>query len=158
MVELPSYALPLGRLPSGLFILTAGVGDQATGMLASWVQQCSFEPPRISVAVRPGRYCGSLLGARARFVVNIIAAGHNAYLVHFGKGFAPGEPAFVGQATTMLSDGLLTLNDALGYLECRVVDRHAAGDHDLIIADVEGGRMIADGSPFVHIRKSGLHY
>ena len=34
----------LGRLPSGLYVLTAGRGAAATGMLASWVQQVGFEP------------------------------------------------------------------------------------------------------------------
>ncbi len=36
----------LGRIPSGIFVLT--VGDDTgreTGMLASWVQQASFDPP-----------------------------------------------------------------------------------------------------------------
>ena len=45
----------LGRIPSGLFILTVGQGEAETGMLASWVQQCSFDPPRVSVAIQPQR-------------------------------------------------------------------------------------------------------
>ena len=35
-------AAALGKVPSGLFILTVGRGQAETGMLASWVQQCSF--------------------------------------------------------------------------------------------------------------------
>ncbi len=35
-----SLAAALGRIPSGLFVLTAGSGATETGMLASWVQQC----------------------------------------------------------------------------------------------------------------------
>src|SRR5258706_383723 len=52
---LQELALALGRVPSGLFILTVCDGQRETGMLASWVQQCSFEPPQVSVAVKHGR-------------------------------------------------------------------------------------------------------
>ena len=45
----------LGRIPSGLFILTVRHGSKETGMLASWVQQCSFDPPRLTMAIRKGR-------------------------------------------------------------------------------------------------------
>ena len=40
----------LGRLPSGLFILTARRGADETGMLASWIMQAGFDPPMITVA------------------------------------------------------------------------------------------------------------
>ena len=53
----PSDALAaaLGRIPSGLFVLTATSGGAETGMLASWVQQCSFDPPQVTVAVNKER-------------------------------------------------------------------------------------------------------
>ena len=42
----------LGRVPSGVFILTASDGQgKETGMLASWVQQAGFDPPCDTVAV-----------------------------------------------------------------------------------------------------------
>jgi flavin reductase (DIM6/NTAB) family NADH-FMN oxidoreductase RutF len=51
------------------------------------------------------------------------------------------------------------LRGALGYLLCRVADRFPAGDHDLILGDVVGGRLLMpDGKPWIHVRKSGLRY
>ena len=51
----PDLFAALGRVPSGLFILTARHGHRETGMLASWVQQCSFDPPQLSLCLRRGR-------------------------------------------------------------------------------------------------------
>ena len=52
----------LGRIPSGVFVLTCGDGaGNMTGMLASWVQQAAFEPPMISVGVKNGRYINDWL-------------------------------------------------------------------------------------------------
>jgi flavin reductase (DIM6/NTAB) family NADH-FMN oxidoreductase RutF len=50
------------------------------------------------------------------------------------------------------------LSEALAYLECRVTGRFPAGDHDLVLGRVVGGRLLDEGHPMVHIRKSGFHY
>jgi flavin reductase (DIM6/NTAB) family NADH-FMN oxidoreductase RutF len=153
-----ALAAALGRVPSGLFVLTAGRDGQATGMLASWVQQCSFDPPQVSLAVQPGRYVHTLLADGAAFAVNVLAAGQTDLLKHFGKGFGPGEPAFDGLDVYPTAAGVPVLRAALAHLDCRVAGRLAAGDHELVIGHVVGGRPHADGSPAMHVRKSGMHY
>lgn len=149
----------LGRIPSGLFILTARHGERETGMLASWVQQCSFEPPQISVAVRRDRDLLAWLTPGAAFALNQIGEGQNAFLSHFGKGFALDQPAFTGQNVDRPAGEGPVLLDALGHLLCRVAGRFAAGDHDIVVGHVVGGRMTqADGKAWVHVRKNGGRY
>jgi len=48
MTDTAALAAALGKVPSGLFVLTAKQGDAETAMLASWVQQCSFDPPQLT--------------------------------------------------------------------------------------------------------------
>ena len=86
----------LGRVPSGIFILTAGTGDRATGMLSSWVMQAGFEPPTVSVAVKLGRHVCDWITDGEPFVLNIVAEKQSELLKHFGKGFEPGAAAFDG--------------------------------------------------------------
>jgi flavin reductase (DIM6/NTAB) family NADH-FMN oxidoreductase RutF len=151
-------AAALGRVPSGLFVLTLSRQGVETGMLASWVQQCSFEPPQVSVAVKPDRPVNAHLTDGATFALNVLGEGQTDLLKHFGRGFAPGEPAFEGVALERAGDGTPILTDALAHLECQVTGRSPAGDHDLVIARVTGGRLHGEGKPAVHVRKSGLHY
>jgi flavin reductase (DIM6/NTAB) family NADH-FMN oxidoreductase RutF len=127
-------------------------------MLASWVQQCSFDPPQISLAVKPGRYAADLLTSGAAFAVNIVGNGQPDLVKHFGKGFGPAEPAFTGLDVYHTADGVPVLRAALAHLDCRVAVRTGAGDHDLVIGRVVAGRLHGDGQPAVHIRKSGAHY
>lgn len=149
----------LGRVASGLFILTAGRGEQETGLLASWVQQCSFDPPRVSVAVKQGREVASLLSAGAPFALNLLGEENTALLRHFGKGFALGQPAFTGLDVTRTPGEAPVLNASLGYLLCRVAGCFAAGDHDLYLGEIVGGSLLQqDGKPLIHVRKSGLRY
>src|SRR5262245_61093727 len=152
------WAGALGRIPSGMYILTVRHGNDETGMLASWVQQCSFDPPQVSVAVRQGRWLAGWLTEGAPLVLNILDDTQTDMIVHFGRGFAPGEAAFAGLEVQRSESNTAVLSESLAYLECRVEQSVSAGDHDLYIARVVGGSVLNEGHSMVHIRKSGLHY
>ena len=154
-----SWSPALGKIPSGLFIVTARHGDHETGMLASWVQQCSFDPPQLTLAVKSGRFLTDWLRPEMPFAVNILPEGGKAFLAHFGKGFEPGQPAFEGIAVERHPDRAPALTDALAVLHCQVVTQlDTAGDHRLIVGRVIAGQLFHDGKPAVHVRKSGLNY
>jgi flavin reductase (DIM6/NTAB) family NADH-FMN oxidoreductase RutF len=148
----------LGRIPSGLFVLTARRGQVETGVLTSWVQQCSFQPPQLTVALKQGRDVNGWLTDGARFVLNILDDTQTDMISHFGRGFAVDEPAFTDLEIERPDGCPPVLSEALAYLDCRVTGRCSAGDHDLIIGRVVGGRLLNEGHPMVHVRKSGSHY
>jgi len=151
-------AAAVGRIPSGLFIVTARQGSAETGFLASWVQQCSFVPFQVSVAVKLGRPVADWLVPGAPFVVNILEEDQTELIAHFGKGFALADPAFNGLEVDRSTAGAPVLADALAYLDCRVSGRCRAGDHELFLGEVTAGRVLAEGRPMVHVRKNGSHY
>ena len=147
----------LGKLPSGCSILTARHQGRSTGLLASWIQQASFEPLLLTVAVKRGRPLVELVEGSGRFVVNILGSDPKEMFRHFGKGFGPDEPAFEGLACRETEFGTI-LDGALGFLECTVQFRTEAGDHWLYVAEPVSGRMCVESEPYVHIRKSGRSY
>jgi flavin reductase (DIM6/NTAB) family NADH-FMN oxidoreductase RutF len=151
-------AAALGRIPSGLFVLTVKRDHIETGMLVSWVQQCSFQPPHISVALGPGRPICSLLSRQSLFTLNILESDQTDMIVHFGRGFALEDNAFDKLDVDRGVPSGPVLSEALAALECRVVERFSAGDHDLFIAQIVSGRLLGDGLPMVHTRKNGFHY
>ena len=55
MDEKKKKRLAIGHIPSGLFIVCAKDDEKIDGYLASWVQQVSFDPLLISLAIKPGR-------------------------------------------------------------------------------------------------------
>jgi flavin reductase (DIM6/NTAB) family NADH-FMN oxidoreductase RutF len=148
----------LGRIPSGIFILTVGTADRATGMLASWVMQAGFEPPMVSVAVRMGRYVEEWITGGAPFNLNLVAEKQFDMLKHFGKGFEPGAPAFEGVNVRHCARAVPILTDCLGHMECEPVTHCDSGDHRVFLANVVRGGLQHETSPMVHIRKSGKNY
>jgi flavin reductase (DIM6/NTAB) family NADH-FMN oxidoreductase RutF len=149
----------LGRIPSGIYILTIGRDEQATGMLASWVMQAGFDPPCVTVAVKRGRYVADWLAAGEPFVLNVVGEKQHQFLKHFGKGFEPGEPAFEGVDVEPAVNGVPALVSTVGRLECLPVSHVDSGDHAIFLATVTGGALSsAELPPMVHVRKSGAHY
>ena len=154
-----SLAAALGRMPSGIFILTTGVAGRTSGMLASWVQQAGFEPPMLTVAVRRDRYIAEWIAESGRFTLNQVGAGQKPLLKHFGRGFGPDESAFEGiDLLEDRPDGPI-LADAITYLVAEVAGSMESGDHRIFLARIiEGARLDHEAEAMVHIRKSGLHY
>lgn len=148
----------LGRIVSGMFVVTARRGHAETGMLASWVQQCSFDPPQVSVALKKGREIADWLPEGAVFIVNILDDTQTDMIIHFGRGFSNKEEAFTDVEVRRIDSNPPILNDALAFLECRVAGRYSTGDHELVIGRVMAGRLLDEGHPMIHIRKSGAHY
>lgn len=148
----------LGRIASGLFILTARRGDAETGILLSWVQQGSFNPPLITAALARDREILSWLTDGSPFTLNVLDDTQTDMIVHFGRGFRLDEPAFEGLDVDRPDGGAPILREALAYLQCRVAGRCAAGDHHLVLGQVIAGRILNEGHPMIHIRRSGFHY
>jgi flavin reductase (DIM6/NTAB) family NADH-FMN oxidoreductase RutF len=148
----------LSRLPSGLFVLTAGRGDSATGMLASFAQQVGFEPPTVIVALKKGRPIEALVRSEGAFCLAVIDERSKGLMGHFARGFEPSQPAFVGIDIGHSAHGVPFPKTALGHLECRVrgiVDDWT--DHVVVCGEVLAGDARSE-PPMVHVRKNGFSY
>ncbi len=150
----------LGRIVGSLCVVTTKQEELSGAMLASWVSQATFNPPGLTVAVAKDRAIESLLHPGNKFVLNILQEGkHLGLMKQFLKRFAPGEDRFVGVATEEAENGCPILSDALAYLECRVDNKLECGDHWLLYAVAENGKLLqSEGVTAVHHRKSGSHY
>ena len=148
----------LGKVSSGMFIVTAADDDARTGILASWVQQASFEPPMITVAVKKGRKIEEFLKEDAPFAVNVIGETGKRLIQRFVKGVEPDQDLFEGLEVSKGESGAPVVDEALAYLECKVRGTLDAGDHTVYTGEVISGKLLSDGPPRVHVRESGLHY
>ncbi|MBE9191507.1 diflavin flavoprotein [Gloeocapsopsis crepidinum LEGE 06123] len=150
----------VGRVVGSLSVVTTKQGDVSSAMLASWVSQATFNPPGLTVAVAKDRAIESLMHTGSKFVLNILPEDNYISLMkHFLKPFTPGEDRFSGVVTQSADNGCPVLSDALAYLECSIQNRMEGGDHWIVYAAVDNGKVLdSDGVTAVHHRKSGNHY
>ena len=151
-------AAALGRIPSGLFVITWREGDSDRAMLASWVMQAGFVPPAVSLAVAATRDLLAAIDRGVPLVVNLLTESQRPLLARFGKPAAPGDDPFAGLAVLRTASGTAALQASGGWLECRALSRATAGDHVVVVAEVVGGDCASSEEPLVHVRKNGLRY
>ena len=158
MADIPPIARALGRIPSGLFILTTGEGDACTGSLVSLVQQVGFAPPAIAVAIQQGRHIESVVRDSGSFCVSVITESSKSLLGHFAKGFGPDQPVLKGLDTATSDVGVLYPAIAQAHLACKVIGETTWTDHVLFCGEVVGGSGDDEEKPLIHVRKNGMQY
>ena len=148
----------VGRVTGSICVVTIKSGNNHYGFLTSWVSQASFTPPAITISVAKQQIEESIAHIGDAFVLNILKEGRNLRR-YFLKPPAPSENPFENIATTPASNGCLVLTDALAYLECTVQNRMDCGDHWLLYAVVENGKLLeSTGTTAVNHRKSAVQY
>ena len=149
----------LGRVPSGVFVLTAFHQGRPWAMLASWVQQAGFDPPAVSVAVAKDRPVRETLLAARRFALAVVPQDDSTLMKKYARGVAPDKDPFEGLELTKTPAGIPVPSAALAYLDCELLDVcDFGGDHELFVARVTAGDTFRDGKPFMHSRGNGFHY
>ncbi len=112
------------------------------------------------MAIAKERAIESLMYPGSKFILNILPEeNHIDYMKHFRKSFAPGEDRFANFPTIIADNGCTVLTDALAYLECSVSQRMECGDHWVVYAAVDNGKLIQpDAVTAINHRKTGTHY
>lgn len=155
----PAIARALGRIPSGLFVVTARRGEDETSFLASWVMQAGFAPPSVTVGVgltRPAR--GFMEPAGSRFAVSVIGEHERKKLGPFFKPVGPGPRALDGLEVDRSPGGLAVVRGCLAWLECETLRRMPSGDHLIVLGQVLHAAQQGEQGPTVHVRINGLDY
>lgn len=151
-------ARALGRLPSGLFIVTSLREERPVGFLGSLVQELGFDPPTLCLAVARERAPLADLRAAGRFTLSQLDAASRSRMAPFLKRVPEGGSPYDGLALGRAPSGIPYLAEALSWLDCRIVGEHEAGDHVVLIAVAEAGALLREGEPHVHLRRNGLSY
>ncbi len=154
-----SIGKALGRVPSGVFILTAMHNGRTAAMLASWVQQAGFDPPAVSIAIAKDRSIAELIRRGGRLALSIVSKEDTTLMKRYARGVKDDEDPFAGVQTMSAPSGLPVLADSLGFLDCRLIRTFDfGGDHEIFVAEVVAGDLLQEGQAFAHQRGNGFHY
>ncbi|HET6383912.1 MAG TPA: flavin reductase family protein [Armatimonadota bacterium] len=148
-LDLPAKKKILRTIPYGLYALTSAYNDELNVFTATWVSQCSFEPPLLMVAVRKDSYSHDMIRNGGVFALNFVGKDDADLLAAFFKtvrrvGNKLGDAPFRIGAT-----GAPLLDAAISALECRVTQFHEAGDHSVVIGEVVAAHLYRDESPLI---------
>jgi len=156
--DLSPLARALGRVPTGLYIVSTRDGDRPLGFVGSFVMQVGIDPPTVCVAVGKGRDHLAAMRASGRFGLSILDGASSGSMGAFFKKYEGGETAFDHVEHAAAPGGCAVLPGALAWLECEVTGEHEVGDHVVVFGRVTAGELGREGEPSIHLRKNGLGY
>jgi 3-hydroxy-9,10-secoandrosta-1,3,5(10)-triene-9,17-dione monooxygenase reductase component len=148
-----NFRAVLGRLPTGVVVVTGGDPEHPSGLVVGSFMSVSLEPPL--VAVSPGKTSTSwpAIEAAGAFCANVLAEGQEQVARQFA---ASGGDKFAGIPWSPApATGAPLLDGAAAWIDCRVYERYEAGDHWLVLGQVlelsvlnDGGALLFHGGSF----------
>ena len=124
----------MGHFATGVTVITTRHDGRLHGMTANSVTSVSLEPLLILVCLTRGARTALAIQNAERFAVNILGEHQEEVSRRFAR---PGQDHFEGLEIVAGPHGLPFLPDCLAYLACKVTDMVQAGDHDIVIAEVD---------------------
>jgi flavin reductase (DIM6/NTAB) family NADH-FMN oxidoreductase RutF len=118
------------RLAGGVSVITAGRGDDISGMTVTSLTSLSASPPRLLVSVARQASCFALIDRHRAFGVNILGSDQHELAGRFSNGQLKGRERFDGVEWISGYSGVPLLAHSLATVECRVeeiIERHSHG-------------------------------
>lgn len=132
----------LRRLDREVWLVTARDGDRRGGLIATFVGQASIVPslPRMILGVAKQHHTWSLIEASGAFALHLIGEEHLEWVWRFGLRGGRDRDKLDGLATHAGTSGAPILDEAAGWLDCRVEARLDTGDRTVYLAEVLDAR------------------
>jgi flavin reductase (DIM6/NTAB) family NADH-FMN oxidoreductase RutF len=148
----------LRKIPHGLYVCGTQEGEEVNGFTASWVMQASFTPPLVVNCIKADSASHAMVKASGVFALSILEEGQKEIAQNFFKPLRRTGNKFehiefyLGEET-----GCPIIQDALGYVECRVVGAVEHGDHTVFVGEVVGAGEHRAGNPLL-LESTGWNY
>lgn len=141
--------------PSGVCVVTADADGDRIGVTIGSLVSLSLDPPLVGIAVGKSNALHEVLRAAGAFGVSLLRGDQAGVAARFALGMPP-RLLWDGVDVRVGSTGAPLLEDALGWLECRVHAEHEVGDHTLFVGEVVAVEEGMPGPGLVY-REHGYH-
>lgn len=130
-----------GCISRGVYVVGVCEGDRCNAFTAASVNQLSYTPLLLGIAVNPSHVSYAMMERAGQFSVNVLHSDQLDLAMRFGRKAADAENPLESILWQPGAGGAPLLNDAMAYFECRTVSLHEAGDHRWFIARVINGEV-----------------
>ena len=110
-------------------VLTTVHEGRLAGCYVGFVTGCSLEPPRLLVCTSHANLTHELLERSGVLAIHVVGRGQEAWVTHFGMQSGRDVDKFASVPWGPGVTGSPILDDAVGYLEGRVIATLDCGDH-----------------------------
>lgn len=141
-----SFREALSRFATGVAFVTAAPDGQPLGLIINSFSSVSLEPPLISVCPSRISHTWARMRRAGRLAVNVLGAAHEGFVA---RATDPKADRFAGLNWKPGNGGAPVIADALASFECEIVAEYPAGDHWIVVAQVEDLRLGPREDPLI---------
>lgn len=138
----PAWQEVLDRFTYGIYLVSIVADGKDNGMIASWVSQCSHEPPLVVLAIRQNRLSHAQILKAGAFCISVLPREALPLLKRFK--IPEWERKFDGLTFRRSEQGAAILPEAIGHLDCTLETSYDTGDHTLFIGRIIAGEFQHD--------------
>lgn len=125
------------HMVGGVTVITAGVGEERTGLAAITARSLSIDPPKMLICVRTTASAWPVIRDRRHFAVNILAEDQLDVAERFaGTKGVKGAARYDNAEWTTLPSGASGLKGALAVVDCEVEEMFERHGSAIIIGNV----------------------
>jgi len=137
------------RFPAPVAVVTTELDGQRFGLTVGSLVSLSLEPPLVGISI--GRDSSSYEPIRRAggWTVSLLSGAQGAVAQHFARSGIPPVALWSGVDVRDGARGPL-VEGSLGWLECRTISEHEAGDHTILVGAVESVQLGALGQGLVY--------
>lgn len=143
----------LGQFATGVTVLTVERGpNMPYGMTANAFTSVSLEPLLVLACVDQKSHLLPLLQQKRMFGVSVLKEHQQPLSVYFAQPHqTPEAEATLNIRYRWTASGVPLVEDTLAHLVCRVVSSYMAGDHTILLGEVQSAELFA-GEPLLFFR------
>lgn len=142
-----NFRTVLGRLPTGVVVVTGGDPSRPSGLVVGSFMSVSLVPPLVAVCVAKTSTSWPAIEAGGSFCANVLGEGQEELARRFA---ASGGYKFEGISWSPApTTGSPLLDEVAAWIDCRIYTRYEAGDHWLVLGEVLELSGLRDGGALV---------
>jgi flavin reductase (DIM6/NTAB) family NADH-FMN oxidoreductase RutF len=137
------------RFPAPVAVVTAQVDEERYGLTVGSLVSLSLTPPLVGVSIGKDSSSHEPIRRAEGWAASLLSDAQVSVAQHFARSGVPPVALWNGVEVRDGPRGPL-VEGALGWLECRTVSQHDAGDHTIFVAEVEKVELGGQGRGLVY--------
>jgi flavin reductase (DIM6/NTAB) family NADH-FMN oxidoreductase RutF len=145
----------MSSYPTGIVAVTSMVDDGPVAMIVGSFTSVSLSPPLIAFIAGHGSASYQKLKRADRFVINVLGFEQAGICRSLSSKSVTDRWAGIDWKPSFFGHPMIS--DCVAHIECKTFDVHTAGDHDIVIGQVERMGSNTDAQPLVFFG-GGFHH
>ncbi len=138
------------HLSYGVYVISTWDNGRPTGCTANSAMQITSSPATIAISINHDNYTNKCILESGKFAISILSEESDPGIIG-NFGFQSGRDVNKFEKTEyQIADEMPVVNDACGYIVCKVIDKMETATHTVFLGEVTGAEVLKGGDAMTY--------